>query len=251
MILAPSGTPLNIKTVSRSASSLFIKWHPPEKSRRNGVIASYTACISHFENGPCFRTLTTSERDWVVGNLNALTLYYVRVLASTKVGPGNYSKSKGFFTNENPPKNVHQTRKTLTFLLKVPTKTYLYFYVVALKLTNVPEILPPDYYEDTDLVTYAEMKNIANSKPYVAAVFTSSTVDGNIFVLGDGRITDDPTSRTKSDYVNGPLEPGTSYRIFQKIIINKKGDHYCTDWSVASKTSDAKDTGTYFSSGTN
>ena len=93
---------------------------------------------------------------------------------------------------------------------------------MALKLTNVPEILPPDYYDDTDLMTYAEMKNITNSKPYVAAVFTSNTVDGNIFVLGDGRITDDPTSRTKSDYFNGPLEPGTSYRIFQKIIINKQ-----------------------------
>ena len=101
MILAPSGTPFNIQTVSRSASSLFIKWHPPKKSRRNGVIASYTACISHLENGPCFRTLTTSETDWVVGNLNASTIYFARVLASTKVGPGNYSKSKGFFTNES------------------------------------------------------------------------------------------------------------------------------------------------------
>ena len=35
----------------------------------------------------------------VIRNLNASTKYYVRVLASTKVGPGNYSESVGKFTN--------------------------------------------------------------------------------------------------------------------------------------------------------
>ena len=35
----------------------------------------------------------------IIGNLNASTKYYVRVLASTKVGRGNYSESKGKFTN--------------------------------------------------------------------------------------------------------------------------------------------------------
>ena len=66
------------------------------------------------------------------------------------------------------------------------------------------------------------MKSETNPKPYVAAVFTSSAVVGDDFVLGDGRITDDPTSRTTSDYFNGPLEPGTSYRIFQRVVINKE-----------------------------
>ena len=35
----------------------------------------------------------------VIENLNASTKYYVRVLASTKVGPGFYSESEGKFTN--------------------------------------------------------------------------------------------------------------------------------------------------------
>ena len=35
----------------------------------------------------------------VIGTLNASTKYYVRVLASTKVGPGNYSENNGKFTN--------------------------------------------------------------------------------------------------------------------------------------------------------
>ena len=36
----------------------------------------------------------------VITNLNASTKYYVRVLASTKVGRGNYSNSTGRITYE-------------------------------------------------------------------------------------------------------------------------------------------------------
>jgi hypothetical protein len=78
---------------------LSFAWDPPDTTEQNGVIISYTACVSHSENGACFQTFTTSERRWLVGNLNPLTKYYVRVLASTKAGGGNYSESKGFFTN--------------------------------------------------------------------------------------------------------------------------------------------------------
>jgi hypothetical protein len=97
--LAPSGPPLNIRTTTRSASSLSFAWDPPDKTEQNGVIISYTACVSHSENDPCFQTFITNERKWLVVNLKPLTKYYVRVLASTKVGPGNYSESKGFFTS--------------------------------------------------------------------------------------------------------------------------------------------------------
>jgi hypothetical protein len=97
--LAPSGPPLNIRTTSRSASSLSFAWDPPDTTKQNGVIISYTACVSHKENGACFLTFITGERKWLVGNLSPLTKYYVRVLASTKVGHGNYSESKGFFTS--------------------------------------------------------------------------------------------------------------------------------------------------------
>ena len=90
---------MNIKTTSRSASSLSFAWDPPDTTKQNGVIISYTACVSHSENGPCFQTFTTSEGRWLVVNLNPVTKYYVRVLASTKAGGGNYSESEGFFTN--------------------------------------------------------------------------------------------------------------------------------------------------------
>ena len=83
----------------QSSSSLSATWEPPEKDKRNGEIVSYTVCISHEENKPCFEQYNTKEKMIVIGNLNASTKYYGRVLVSTKVGPGNYSESEGKFTN--------------------------------------------------------------------------------------------------------------------------------------------------------
>ena len=56
-------------------------------------------CISQEESRPCSKGYTTKKKIFIIRNLNAATKYYVCVLASTKVGHGNYSKSKGKFTN--------------------------------------------------------------------------------------------------------------------------------------------------------
>ena len=95
-----------------------------------------------------------------------------------------------------------------------------YFYVVALKLQDGEKPLSSDNYKDYELVTYTDVKNVTT--PYVAAIFKSRDVEGNTFILGDGRYTDDPISRTTNDYLNGPLEPGSSYIIFQRVIINEQ-----------------------------
>ena len=95
---------------------------------------------------------------------------------------------------------------------------------MALKLKDGQEGQSPASYQNNELLTYAEAKQSADPKPYIAAILTSK--DGNMFILGDGRNTSNPTSRrrrsTSSDYYNGPLEPGTSYSIFQRIFINNK-----------------------------
>jgi hypothetical protein len=107
---------------------------------------------------------------------------------------------------------------------------YRYFYVVALNLKDGKERASSDSYENNELVTYAEAENSTKMKPYIAAVVKFGGIDGNMFILGDGKNTDGPTSRkrrsTTSDYFNGPLEPGTSYGIFQRIIINDKVRHW-------------------------
>ena len=97
--LVPEGPPLNVKVTAESSSSLSVTWEPPEKDERNGKIISYTVCVSLEENKPCFIERTTEENTLVISNLNPSTKYYVHVLASTKVGRGNYSKSEEKFTN--------------------------------------------------------------------------------------------------------------------------------------------------------
>jgi hypothetical protein len=119
---------------------LFFAWDPPDTIKQNGVIISYTACVSHSENEPCFQTFITSETKWFVGNLNPSTKYYVRVLASTKAGGGNYSESKGFFTNGRKY-NTHVVYISIFFVIlqeNVFSEFCIYrmaqsFYVVLVK----------------------------------------------------------------------------------------------------------------------
>ena len=99
LILAPEGPPQNVKVTAESTSSLSVTWETPEESQRNGEIVNYTVCISHEGKKPCFEEHTIEEKMIVIENLNASTKYYVRVLASTKVGPGNYSECARKFTN--------------------------------------------------------------------------------------------------------------------------------------------------------
>ena len=95
---------------------------------------------------------------------------------------------------------------------------------MALELKDGQKRQSPASYDNNELVTYAVAKKSSDLKPYIAAILTSK--DGYMFTLGDGRNTNTSTSRrrrsTSSDYHNGPLEPGTSYSIFQRIFINNK-----------------------------
>ena len=90
-----------------------------------------------------------------------------------------------------------------------------------MKLKDDETPLSPDSYENNELVTYDEARKSTNQKPYIAAIITSK--DENMFILGDGKNTSNPTTRrrraTTTDYYNSPLEPGASYRIFQRIIL--------------------------------
>ena len=97
--------------------------------------------------------------------------------------------------------------------------------MVALKLKDEDDKpLSPDSYKKNDLVTYDETRKSTTPQPYIAAVVTSN--NETMFMLGDGRNTSNPRSRrrrsTSSDYYNGPLEPATSYSIFQRIFINEE-----------------------------
>ena len=89
-------------------------WEPPEEDQRNGEIVSYTVCVSHMKkiNLACFKKYTTTEKMLLIRNLNASTKYYIRVRASTEVGPGVYSEGKGEMTNSGKCSSLLQKSKS-------------------------------------------------------------------------------------------------------------------------------------------
>ena len=97
--LAPSGPPREVSVIAQSTSSLSASWKEPAKDKQNGVIKNYTVCISQSKDGPCFQEHTTIDKTLIIDKLKSSTKYFVRVLASTKVGSGNFSESKARFTN--------------------------------------------------------------------------------------------------------------------------------------------------------
>ena len=95
---------------------------------------------------------------------------------------------------------------------------------MAVKVKGGKDPLSPQEYKMSNFVTYAQMSTSNEMKPYIAAVMLEdSGMDDKEFVLGDGRNTSQPRMRnsrsTSTIFFNGPLEPGASYRIFQKVIV--------------------------------
>ena len=91
-----------------------------------------------------------------------------------------------------------------------------YFYVVAMK-NNTEDSRLPSNFKSTNLGTYFEAISSTQPFPYIAAVVSQRDFKHD-FTLGDGENT---TRRsTGESYYNGPLKPGTNYKIFQRIFIN-------------------------------
>ncbi|XP_046856875.1 uncharacterized protein LOC124450287 [Xenia sp. Carnegie-2017] len=229
----PEGPPLNVQIVALSSSSLSVTWEPPDKNKTNGKIVSYTVCITHLENETCSMKYMIEEQRLDINNVKPGTKYYVRVLASTIVGSGCYSNGTWVFTNELAPElSTKQIGNTLTYLLQNPNFEYRYFYVVAMKNVTEESRLPSNF-KNTDLVTYSKAISSAQPMPYMAAVVSRRDFKPN-FTLGDGETT---TRRSNGEnYYNGPLKPGTNYKIFQCVFINDQGDYYSTDWSPVATT---------------
>ncbi len=108
----------------------------------------------------------------------------------------------------------------------VVSELFRHTYVVALKVTEGKHRKSPSSYRNDELVTYAEAKSLTEPRPYIASVFSSSDLESNVFILGDGKNTSFSKGRKRrsstSEYYNGPLDDGASYSIFQRVFVDDK-----------------------------
>ena len=83
---------------------------------------------------------------------------------------------------------------------------------------NLP---PPSNFSNDDLIRHSTR---SPSKLYIAAVLKVSGDGMFVFILGDGLNSSVSKPRTRRstnrDYNNRPLRPDTTYRIFQRVVVN-------------------------------
>ena len=106
---APSGPPLDVNVTAVNSSSLFVSWKEPVAEKQNGVIVSYTVCISLVPSNTCLSTHMTTKKTFLIKELIAYTNYYVKVRARTKMGIGPYSLHQEKTTKPSKcwPQRIH------------------------------------------------------------------------------------------------------------------------------------------------
>lgn len=113
----------NTSTKYRSPSSLTFTWEPPKNKGQHSVKFNYTTCLSKTENGVCFLTFKSMNREWTVQDLNASTKYFIKILANGTMGQDFHGESAGFYTNGGNAQ-----------ILNFP---YNYIYIIHIPIANM------------------------------------------------------------------------------------------------------------------
>jgi len=83
----PSGPPLNVRAITMSSTSIFVKWSPPNELDRNGVITHYIVKYSSLGTESSINT-TDNATQILVKSLTKYTNYSFTVWAVNKIGVG-------------------------------------------------------------------------------------------------------------------------------------------------------------------
>ena len=99
IVIAPSGSPLDVTVTAVNSTALQLSWNPPLASQQNGVIRSYDIQIVEIET--LLQSLFTSNStSFIVPQLHPYYSYDVAVSAVT-VGAGPFSGSERVTTLED------------------------------------------------------------------------------------------------------------------------------------------------------
>ena len=84
----PSGPPLDVLALTKSSTSILVKWNPPSELDRNGVITHYI--VTYNESLGSETSITTSDNrtQKLVSSLRKYSPYYFTVQAVNNIGVG-------------------------------------------------------------------------------------------------------------------------------------------------------------------
>ena len=84
----PSGPPLDVLALTKSSTSILVKWNPPSELDRNGVISHYI--VTYNESLGSEKNITTSDNrtQKLVSSLRKYSPYYFTVQAVNNIGVG-------------------------------------------------------------------------------------------------------------------------------------------------------------------
>ena len=80
---APSAPPTNIQGTNVSSTSLYITWNEPPFSDQNGIIRTYRVSYVVLSSSEFNDTMTTTNENITLSDLEIYTLYLIRVSAVT------------------------------------------------------------------------------------------------------------------------------------------------------------------------
>ena len=97
----PSGTPLDVLALTKSSTSILVKWNPPSELDRNGVITHYI--VTYNESLGSETNITTSDNrtQKLVSSLRKYSPYYFTVKAVNNIGVGPPSDAVSNTTAED------------------------------------------------------------------------------------------------------------------------------------------------------
>ncbi|XP_028968340.1 tyrosine-protein phosphatase 10D [Galendromus occidentalis] len=226
-------------------SQITLEWSLPS-SEQNGVLTGYK--ISYYLKGSAnsehkYNIFAPNITNGTIGNLVPGKTYVFEIQAHTKIGPGGKAHSEEIMPIWAPPKPSDSVYPTLvshtsTSIRVLFRKNYFqntngpiltYTLIVAEDDSLTPSQNPMPSWNDVQGFTYWPPYQVM--EPYYPFNGTITTED---FIIGTEDCTDKTRQRT-SVYCNGPLKPGSQYRI--KLRAFTGPDKYTdTTWSYAIQT---------------
>ncbi|XP_022661734.1 tyrosine-protein phosphatase 10D-like isoform X5 [Varroa destructor] len=225
-------------------SQLTLEWSLPS-SEQNGVLTGYK--ILYYLKGNSYsdkyNTFPPNITNGTISNLVPGKTYVFEIQAHTKIGPGgkaHWEETMPIWAPPKPSDSVYPTlvSHTATSIRVLFRKNYFqntngpvlaYTLIVAEDDSIAPSQNPMPSWNDVQGFTYWPPYQVM--EPYYPFNGTITTED---FIIGTEDCTDKTRQRT-SIYCNGPLKPGSQYRI--KLRAFTGPDKFTdTTWSYAIQT---------------